>query len=89
MKTFPDLIVCEYCDSVYRRRALGAGEVARCGRCGAGLYRAGALDVDGWLALTLAAAIAFVIANVCPVVRIGLQGAHNEATLWAAAAALA
>ncbi|MDR0441592.1 MAG: paraquat-inducible protein A, partial [Candidatus Accumulibacter sp.] len=64
MKTFPDLIVCEHCDSVYRRRTLAAGETAQCVRCAAPLYRASRLDADRWLALTLAAAIAFVIANV-------------------------
>lgn len=89
MKTFPDLVVCEHCDSVFRRRTLAPGGVAHCGTCGAVLYRAGRLDVDRWLALTLAAAIVLVIANVCPVIRISLQGLHNEATLWQSAAALA
>jgi paraquat-inducible protein A len=89
MKTFPDLIACEHCDSVYHRRTLWPGETARCGRCGAVLYRASRLDADRWLALTIAAAIAFVIANTCPVVRVSLQGLHNEATLWQSAAALA
>jgi paraquat-inducible protein A len=89
MKTFSDLIVCEHCDSVYRRRALAPGEVARCARCAAPLYRASRLDAERWLALTLAAAVAFVIANVCPVVRVGFQGLHHEATLWEAAAVLA
>ncbi|GHU38653.1 paraquat-inducible protein A [Betaproteobacteria bacterium] len=89
MRTFSDLIVCEHCDSVYRRRPLMPGEVARCDRCAAILYRARRLDVDGWLALTLAAAIVFVIANVFPVIHISLSGLHNEATLWESAIVLA
>jgi paraquat-inducible protein A len=89
MKIYPHLVVCEHCDSVYRRRALAAGEVARCQQCAALLYRASRLDVDRWLALTLAAAIVFVIANVYPVISISLRGLHNEATLWESAAALA
>ncbi|MDH6152367.1 MULTISPECIES: paraquat-inducible protein A [Paraburkholderia] len=89
MQTFPDLVVCEHCDSVYRRRALATREVARCGQCSAVLYRASQLDVDRWLALTVAAAIVFVIANVCPVIRISLRGLHSETTLWQSAAALA
>jgi paraquat-inducible protein A len=89
MKTFSDLIVCEHCDSVYRRRPLSPGEAARCSRCDAILYRARRLDIDHWLALTLAAAIVFVIANVCPVIRISLQGLHNDATLWDSALVLA
>ncbi|EPK4900547.1 paraquat-inducible protein A [Klebsiella pneumoniae] len=86
---FPDLVVCEHCDRVYRRIALAPDEVARCEQCAAILYRANRLDVERWLALTVAAAIVFVIANVCPVVRISMQGLHNEATLWQSAAALA
>ncbi|HCB0391664.1 TPA: paraquat-inducible protein A [Klebsiella pneumoniae] len=89
LAVFPDLVVCEHCDSVYRRIALTSDEVARCDQCAAILYRANRLDVDRWLALTLTAAILAVIANVCPVVRISLQGLHNEATLWQSAAALA
>lgn len=57
-------------------------------RCNSVLYRAGQLDMDRWLALTLAAAVAFVIANVCPVVHISLRGLSSEATLWQAVAAL-
>jgi paraquat-inducible protein A len=89
VRTFPEWVVCEHCDSVYRRVALTNGQVARCERCRALLYRASRLDTERWLALTIAAAIMFVIANVCPVVRISLQGLHNEVTLWQSAAALA
>ena len=89
MKIFPNLVVCEHCDSVYRRHPLALDEVARCARCDAVLYRAVRPDVDRSLALTVAAAIVFAIANLCPVVRISLQGLHNEATLWQSAAALA
>lgn len=89
MKTFPDLVVCEHCDSVYRRPILAAGEVAHCVRCAAVLHRASRLDLERWLALTVAAAILFAIANLCPVIRISMRGLHNEATLWQSAAALA
>lgn len=89
MRTFPHLVICEHCDSVYRRRPLAPREVARCGNCNALLYRAGRLDVDRRLALTVAAAVVFAIANACPVLRVGLQGMYNEATLWGAVAALA
>jgi paraquat-inducible protein A len=89
MRTFPELIVCEHCASVHRRRALAPGETARCARCAATLHGAQGIDVDHRLALTLAAAILFVIANVCPVIRVSLQGLHHEATLWESAAALA
>ena len=89
MRSYPDLMICEHCDAVYRRRELAPGDVARCATCDAVLYRGRRLDVDGWLALTVAAAVVFLIANACPVIRISLQGLHSEATLWQAAMALA
>ena len=88
MKRFPDLVICEQCDSVYRRRTLARGEVSRCQTCDAVLYRGTPLDLDGWLALTLTTAIVFLIANLCPVIRISLGGLHGEATLWQSALAL-
>lgn len=89
MKTFPELVVCKDCDCVYRRIALADGERARCGCCGAALYSGGRLGINRWLALTTAAAIVFILANACPVIRISLKGMHNEATLWQSVAALA
>ncbi|WMD21702.1 paraquat-inducible protein A [Achromobacter seleniivolatilans] len=41
------------------------------------------------MALTLTTAVVFLIANICPVVRISLNGTHREATLWEFAWALA
>ncbi|HQQ71045.1 MAG TPA: paraquat-inducible protein A [Alicycliphilus sp.] len=89
LKTFTNLVACEHCDTTYARTPLAPGEVARCGQCGAVLYRSSPLDIDRWLALTVAAAITFVIANVYPVVKISLQGLRSQATLWESAAALA
>lgn len=74
---------------MYQRRELRAGEIARCPCCAAVLYRANWLSVDKWLALTVAAAIVFVMANVCPVIAISLKGLHSEVTLWQATKALA
>ncbi|UYO93113.1 paraquat-inducible protein A [Pollutimonas sp. M17] len=47
------------------------------------------MSADGWLALTIAAGVMFLIANSYPVLQINLQGIHNETTLWQAASALA
>ncbi|TDN58945.1 paraquat-inducible protein A [Paraburkholderia sp. BL10I2N1] len=88
MKTYSHLIVCNECDTVYRRPSLTPGETARCNECRATLDRASHFNVDHWLALTVAAAIVYVIANVCPVIRIGLRSQHNEATIWQSVAAL-
>jgi paraquat-inducible protein A len=89
MKTYPHFVVCGQCDSVYKRRAGRVGDEARCATCGALLYRGGHVDLDSWLALTIAAAICFAIANLSPVIRLSLESLHNDATLWQAARALA
>ncbi|PPE73041.1 paraquat-inducible protein A [Solimonas fluminis] len=77
-------VVCEQCDSVYTRRPLRPGEVADCARCGHHLYRHHRFDLERLLALTLATAIVFVMANVYPVVALNAQGAYNAATIWGA-----
>ncbi len=87
MKTYPQLIVCPDCDSVYRRRDLEPGEEARCIRCAAVLYRRDPLNLDRWLALTLTAGIAGVIAMFYPVLSVTLHGAQRTATLWQTAVA--
>lgn len=88
MDKAPSLIVCEHCDTVYQRRRLARGEVARCSVCGAVLERHQWLGVDGQLALILSALIVFVIANVSPIVTLGLSGMLADTTLWGAVIAM-
>lgn len=89
MQIFPTLVICEHCDAVYRRPTLAPGEGVRCEVCGMLFHRMGRMDVDHWLALTLAALVVYVLANFCPIISIGFKGLHNDATLWQCAAALA
>lgn len=76
------LQVCEHCDTVYRACEPPRGAVTRCARCGAVLERHHALGTGGMLALVLTALIVFVIANVWPIVTLGLSGQLRSATLW-------
>jgi len=78
----PRLLICAHCDTVYRRRALALGEVARCRRCGAELERHHRLGADALLALVLTAMIVFVQANIWPIVTLELNGQQVSATLW-------
>ncbi len=78
----PALLVCHHCDTVYRRRALARGEVARCRRCNAELERHQRLNEDALLALALAAIVVFVQANIWPIVTLGLNDQQVSATLW-------
>ncbi|RDS85518.1 paraquat-inducible protein A [Dyella psychrodurans] len=76
------LQICEHCDTVYRRRALVRGEVARCQRCGAVLERHQRLSLDTMFALVLTVMVVFVQANVWPIITLGLNGTQIHATLW-------
>ncbi|WP_158885729.1 paraquat-inducible protein A [Rhodanobacter sp. L36] len=84
MSTTPHdaLMICEHCDTVYRRRVLTRGDVAKCARCQAILERHHGLSRNAMLALVLTAMIMFVQANIWPIVTLGLNGQENSATLW-------
>jgi paraquat-inducible protein A len=56
-----------------------------CIECGCVLGRHRSFSVDQLLALTSAAAVLFLIANVYPLMSVDLSGMHTEATIWGAA----
>jgi paraquat-inducible protein A len=78
------LLVCEQCDAAHRKSHLEHGELARCARCGARLEKAQRLTPGGMLAMTIAAGIMFVLANVYPIVSVDVRGAHGVSTFWGA-----
>lgn len=83
------LIICEHCDSLYEALPLKAGESAHCLRCKALLGRGHRLTIEHLLALTIAAALFFLFANLFPVISINMKGLTNEVTLWESVEALA
>lgn len=76
------LIICEHCDTVYRRRTLARGETARCLRCNAVLQRHQKLSLDALFALVITVMVVFVLANAWPIMTFGLNGHHIESRLW-------
>lgn len=88
MHTAHDLIICEHCDSVYRRRTLARGDVADCVVCGAVLERHQWIGIEGQFALVVTSAIVFLIANLSPIVTLGLSGMTSATTLWGAVIAM-
>lgn len=82
-------IICEHCDSLYRRRPLARGEQAYCIRCGALLAKGGGLSLEHLLALSLTAGIVFVCANLSPLIYVGYKGLSNQTSLWQSVLALA
>ena len=79
---------CHECDALQRKVPLQSGGMARCWRCGAVLYRRRRYGLDATLALTLAAAVLFVLANALPLVSLELQGQENAISLWGAVGTL-
>jgi paraquat-inducible protein A len=83
-----ETVICQDCDTVHRRVSLSRGEVAHCSCCDAVVARQHRLEVDQLLAITITAAILFVIANVTPILAIEIGGMHTEANIWTAALSL-
>jgi len=80
-----DFVVCEQCDAVHRWRLLHSDEVAHCQRCGVVLGRGHRLSAQSLLALSIAALVVFLIANLSSIVSVGLRGQHADTTLAGAA----
>jgi paraquat-inducible protein A len=76
------LIACHECDKVHRIQPLPKGGVAKCIRCGAVLYRDKPNSLDRTLALTLAALILFITANIYPFLALELEGREQVTLLF-------
>jgi paraquat-inducible protein A len=72
------LIGCPDCDLVQQIPVLAPGDSARCNRCGKVLWRKRPDSLNRTLALALAAAVAFLVANFVPL--LGLSAAGREAS---------
>ena len=72
------LIACPDCDLLQRLPDLAPGASARCPRCDRELWRRREDSLDRTLALTLAAAVLYVIANSVPM--LGLTAVGREAS---------
>jgi paraquat-inducible protein A len=77
----PELLACEVCDALYRHVPLRGSQQARCVRCGQLLGRGHRLDPPALLALSLAALVTLLIANLQPIVELNLRGVRTAATL--------
>lgn len=76
------LVACHTCGLVQRLAALPAGHTAACARCDMPLRerKRGGLEITA--ALSLAALVMYVPANVYPILRMNLYGAYSESTVW-------
>lgn len=77
----PSLVACLHCDLVQRLPELAPGESARCPRCDKLLWRRGTDALDRTLALTVAAAIVYAIANLAPMLGLEIVGRAASTTV--------
>lgn len=75
-----DVRLCGCCGQAHRPSALNADSLSRCTRCNAVLARGHRLSIESLLALTLAAALLFCVAQASEMVTVRLQGAPTFAT---------
>ena len=75
----PALIACPHCDLLQRLPALAPGASARCPRCDKELWRRREDSLNRTLALALAAAVLYVIANSVPMLGLSAVG-HQAST---------
>lgn len=82
------LIACHECDLLQRERVLPPKGIARCGRCGAELYRNHPDSLNRALAYTLGALVLFALANAFPIVGLEVGGDVVKTTLFGSVRAL-
>ena len=75
------MVACHDCDLLLRLPSLAAGATARCGRCGGVLRRCRPRGIERTLALSLAAAVLFLVAQSFPFLAFEMKGLVTQTTL--------
>jgi paraquat-inducible protein A len=84
MSSIATVQACHDCDLLQRLPPVSAGDVILCPRCGAVLLRHNPGHRERTLALSIAAAVLFVLSNAFTIVGIESQGNHSDSTLFGA-----
>lgn len=79
------LIICHECDALQNVSHIAEGSVAVCMCCGERLFKNPISAIEKPLALIIACAILFVVANVYPVMQLNIAGIERETTLTGSA----
>ena len=79
------LVGCPHCDLLQHLPALAPGESARCPRCDKELSRRREDSLNRTLALTLAAAVLYVVANSVPMLGLTVVGREAFTTVFGGA----
>lgn len=77
------VVGCDTCGLVQEVGGLAPGSVAECVRCGSFLGgRSSVRSLEMTAALSLAALILYVPANIYPIMKMHLYGGYSESTVW-------
>ena len=76
-----ETIACPDCDLLQRVPELAPGSKARCSRCAYTVARRMAEPIDLPLALTLTAAVVFIVANTWPLMSLSAVGRYASTTI--------
>ncbi len=79
------LIACPHCDLLQRLPEIEPGESARCPRCNKELWRRKKDSLQRPLALTIAAALLYVVANTVPMLGLTVVGREAFTTVFGGA----
>jgi paraquat-inducible protein A len=75
-------IVCKVCGQAHASVTLKPGMISECVRCGSRLDQRPRNSLHRTAALSLAALILYIPANLLPILRLELYGAVSENTVW-------
>ena len=76
------VLACETCGLAQRVEDLAPGSTAECIRCGFTVATRPAGGADLAMALTIAALVLYVPANIYPILAFNMYGMYSEATVW-------
>jgi paraquat-inducible protein A len=89
MPTREETVCCPVCTLLQRVEPAAPRTVAECARCGAALREWKSGSVIPTAALSLAALILYIPANIYPILRMERYGLYSENTIWTGVVALA
>ena len=77
------VVACDTCGLVQEVEGLAPGSVAECIRCGSFMGgRSSVRSLEITAALSLAALVLYVPANIYPIMKMHLYGGYSESTVW-------
>lgn len=77
------VVACDTCGLVQEVGGLAPGSVAECVRCGSFMGgRSSVRSLEMTAALSLAALVLYVPANIYPIMKMHLYGGYSESTVW-------